>query len=210
MEYILSNQNESLLSINFSQLVSSESLMPRNFTNSINLINTIRENLNVNIVMVGAMALSVYVKRSRTTEDIDFITTKSNYSKIIKYLDENNINYSVEDRYQLRLYGNKELCEVDILFIFTEIQLSILDNYNVVSLFNTKTRVTTPEGLMIMYLMSDKLQNKVDAKSLIKSGAFDYKRFSKLLSELDEYDKIELLNEYNKIVNIKDGRYGVR
>lgn len=65
-----------------------ESSVSRNFTNSINLINKMSEDLSIKIVMIGAVALSCYVNRSRFTQDIDFITTKSNYNKIVKYLDK--------------------------------------------------------------------------------------------------------------------------
>ena len=185
-----------------------ESSVSRNFTNSINLINKMSEDLSIKIVMIGAVALSCYVNRSRFTQDIDFITTKSNYNKIVKYLDKHNIDYKIEDSYHLIIKGHKELAEIDILLVFSEIQLSVLDNYNIVKLFNTSTKVASPEGLMIMYLISDKMQNKVDAKTLISSGKFSYSKFTSLLRELDDLDKDEILAEYAKISKITESKYG--
>lgn len=61
-----------------------------------------------------------------------------------------------------------------------------------------------------MYLISDKMQNKVYAKTLISSGKFSYSKFTSLLRELDDLDKDEILAEYAKISKITESKYGER
>ena len=150
---------------------------------------------NVRYVIGGANALSLYV-RPRMTVDLDAFVDASEKETLDKLLAADFEVLSV-GRFHSKFRDGD--VEVDIVCAGANAEDFAIASGRDAVLLGTKVRVASPEGLLLLYLNSEKPVNFADAIELLRSQpALDLRRVRKQL----ERHQPELLAKLEKMLHI--------
>ena len=174
-----------------------EAFSPRMKEALIDLIKILSDN-DVKYIIGGANALSIWSKHPRTTIDIDAFVD-FDFKKILddKMLDN---GFKLVTKSNFHTKFSKYDVEIDLLYSGSNDEDWAIANASEVNILGVEVLSTSPEGLLLLYLNSDKLQNFVDAVELVKSVDIDYSKIEGLLTDstLEVLERVK--KEADKIV----------
>lgn len=130
------------------------------------LITLLHDN-NVDYVICGANALSLYSKRPRMTIDIDAFVDINQKQKVDTLLSQ---HFKLINHSKLHSKFMKSGVEVDILYAGSSAEEYAIKHKRKASILGVSMNVTSPDSLLWLYVVSGKEQNTVDAIELVRSS----------------------------------------
>ncbi len=125
------------------------------------LISSICSTKNISFVLIGGFAVNYY-KVTRHTIDVDFLTTKSDFNKIVGLLEEEGFKQDYAQEVFARLTAEKSyLMDIDFMFVDREVLDKIIKEGEEVNIAGCKFIVPSLFHLIALKLHAIKYNPKI-------------------------------------------------